>query len=157
MNCPHILPAKFSDCQIWRTCILWTIKNFFCAKEYVQALLEDPSLQPDLDGKSYPIILSLLSAFTLSEIAKKRNFVFRINCACYFRACSHSLSSPGEEWGHLLHLLPAARVCPPLQNVTDLRPTQAIHFYIYGMTNGLLQGNRERHCPVLLYNTELNS
>lgn len=65
----------------------------------------------------------------------------------------------GNSWGAFSTSFsrpPAAPDWPSLRKFTDLKHTQTIHFYIHGVTNRLLQGNRETHCPVSLYNTELN-
>lgn len=64
-----------------------------------------------------------------------------------------------EEWGILSTSSrhPAAPVCPPLWKCRDLKHTQPIYYYRYGVTNRLLQGNTGTHCPIQLYISELKS
>lgn len=69
---------------------------------YIQAPFEELIPKPDLDHGPYIIVLPLLSVFPL-KTARKRNFIFRINCACFFRVCSHSPFGPGRV-GYFPHL-----------------------------------------------------
>lgn len=149
-----------------KTCSLWTIQSFSAtpspfADEYTQAPFEELILLPDLDEDSY-IILSFLSVLTLGKIAKKRNFVFRINCFCYFRIYSHSPSSPGKSGGtfHLFFQTPLPTPHPALRLSACLfgnsqiwnihRPS--ITMYMAWLIDYFRE--TEKHCPVLLYNSE---
>ena len=98
--------------------------------------------------------------------AKKRDCVFRIHCAYYFRTCSYSLSrSSARVRRHFLHL-PVSQlpVYPPARKFTNLKHTQTRNFLVVHWPRllapkaggwGSIPGKRTKsHIPKLSFHTE---
>lgn len=119
---------------------------------YIQAPFEELIPKPDLDRGPYIIVLPLCVS---PENCQEEEFYLQ-DKLCLLLQSLFSFPIRSRKSGVLptSSRHPAAPIWPPLWKCSDLKHTQTIHYYRYGMTNMLLQENTGTPCPTLLYNTE---